>query len=319
MRILMTGATGFIGSALTKRLLDDGHKISILTRNKKNVPSIFKRPHVDIFEWENMHELPPSECLKEISGVINLMGENLAAKRWTSEQKKKLADSRILSTLNLCTLLDQTIKEPLDFFISASAIGIYPANRSETLNEESSLENNFLANLCKEWESAAHSLKKTKRTVIIRTAVVLEKNGGALAKMLTPFKLGIGGTLGNGKQFMSWIHLDDLVNLYTAAATDSSYSGVYNGCAPNPVDNLHFTKALGQALHKPTMLNVPKFILKLGLGEMSTILLDSQKVISKRLEGHNFTFRFATIESAMKKIFQRTGDTPSINYSPAAR
>ena len=319
MKILITGATGFIGSALTRRLLDDGHKISILTRNKNIVPAIFEGPNVDIFEWKNTRNLPPPECAREINGVINLMGENLTAKRWNSIQKKNLRDSRILSTLNLSTLLGQTLKDPLDFFISASAIGIYPVNRFETLNEESPLENNFLANLCKDWESAAYAFKKTKRTVIIRTAVVLEKDGGALAKMLTPFKMGIGGTLGNGSQFMSWIHLDDLVNLYTLAATDSTYNGVYNGCAPNPVDNLHFTKALGQALHKPTIMSVPKFMLKLSLGEMSAILLDSQKIISKRLKEKNFKFHFTTIESAMTKIFESTNSAPSTNYSAVVK
>lgn len=304
MRILITGATGFVGSALTKRLLNDGHELHILTRNSEKIPDVFKNSNVKVFEWRDTKTLPPVESIQGINGVINLMGENISAKRWSAEQKKKLRESRVESTKNLATLLDQNVNVPLDFFISASAVGIYPVNTPEVFNEESKHGKNFLADLCEAWEAAAYTLKKVRRIVIVRTAVVLEKHGGALAKMLPPFKLGLGGPIGDGNQYMSWIHLDDLVNLYATAATDNSYNGVYNGAAPHPVENFHFTKALGNALHRPTLFPVPAIGLKIAFGEMSSIILNSQKVISKNLSDRNFNFRYETIESAFQKIFE---------------
>lgn len=305
MNILITGASGFVGTALSKRLLDEGHELSILTRNKGRIPALFKNSNVKVFEWSETSTLPPVEAITGINGVINLMGENIAAKRWSDQQKKILHSSRVEATINLTTLLDKFLTKPLDFFISASAVGIYPANRNEALNEDSTTGNNFLAQLCKDWEAAAHSLKKVNRIVIIRTAVVLESHGGALAKMLPPFQLGLGGPIGNGRHVMSWIHLDDLVSIYAKAATDSTFTGIYNACSPNPVDNSHFTKALGQALHRPAIFPIPTFMLKLMFGEMSSIILDSQKIISKRLKEQQFVFKYETIESAMNKIFKK--------------
>ena len=304
MRILITGATGFVGTPLAKRLLSEGHELSILTRDSTKIPAVFKDARVKVFEWRDTSTLPPQESISGINGVINLMGESIAAKRWSDEQKKKLRDSRILSTINLTTLIDQHIEAPLEFFISSSAVGIYPVNLPATLNEDSATGKNFLADLCKEWEAAAHTIKKVKRVVIVRTGVVLEKHGGALAKMLPPFKLGLGGPIGDGDHYMSWIHLDDLVNLYASAVSDPTYNGVYNGVAPHPVDNFHFTKALGHALHRPTLFPVPALALKLAFGEMSSVILDSQKVVSKNLTANNFSFRYETIESAMNKIFE---------------
>ena len=306
MKILITGATGFVGVELSKKLLAEGHELHILVRSKGKVPEVFQASNVSIFEWpESSTTLPPIESIAGISGVINLMGENIAAKRWGHDQKIKLRTSRVEATINLTTLLNQNLSTPLDFFISASAVGIYPVNLESTLDEESKTGNNFLAKLCSDWEAAAYSLTKTKRTVIIRTAVVLEKHGGALAKMLLPFKLGLGGPIGDGNHFMSWIHLDDLVNLYASSVRDDNFSGVYNGVAPHPVDNFHFTKSLGKALHRPTLIPVPSEVLKLAFGEMSSVILDSQKIISKRLPAQNFSFQYETIESAMKAIFEK--------------
>lgn len=304
MKILMTGATGFVGSALGKKLLAEGHTLHILTRNQQHLPKFFQDSRVTAFEWKDTSAMPPLASISGINGVINLMGENIAAKRWSDEQKKILHTSRVESTINLTTLLNQNLTSPLDFFISASAVGIYPVNLEATLTEESSAGHNFLAKLCQDWEAAARTCTKAKRLVIIRTSVVLEKHGGALAKMLPPFKLGLGGPIGDGNHFMSWIHLNDLVNLYAQAAKDASFEGVYNGAAPHPVDNFHFTKALGHALHRPTLIPVPATALKIAFGEMSSVILDSQKVISKRLPENHFAFEYETIESAMNKIFE---------------
>lgn len=302
MKILITGATGFVGTSLVKKLLHDGHQLNILTRNIQTVSADLKDKRISIFEWPNHSTLPPVESISGINGVINLMGENIAAKRWSEEQKRKLHTSRVESTLNLTKLINQHLSS-LDFFISSSAIGIYPVNQAQTLTEKSPTANHFLANLCKDWESAALSLTKAQRIVIIRTGVVLAAHGGAMAKMLPPFKLGLGGPIGDGSHFMSWIHLDDLVNLYAQSVTDANYRGVYNGCAPAPVDNFDFTKALGSALHRPTLFPVPAIALKIAFGEMSSVILDSQKVISERLNERNFSFQYNSIEATMSAMF----------------
>lgn len=303
MRILITGATGFVGTALCKKLLDQGHELHILTRSTGDGSPMMHPNRITRFIWSDTTTLPPIESIEGIDGVINLIGENIAAKRWSDDQKEKLHSSRIVSTENLTKLLDQNLKSPLKFFISASAVGIYPVNIEKVQDEDSQTGNGFLAKLCKDWEAAAHTIKKANRIVIIRTAVVLEKSGGALKKMLPPFKLGLGGPIGDGNHFMSWIHLEDLVDLYITAVTNESFNGIYNGTAPNPVDNFHFTKALGHALHRPTLIPVPTLPLKIVFGEMASVILDSQKVISTRLEDSEFVFKYKTIEEAFSKIF----------------
>ncbi|MDO9182963.1 MAG: TIGR01777 family oxidoreductase [Bacteriovorax sp.] len=305
MKILITGATGFVGKKLTAKLLSKGFEINILTRDALKAKALFPQAKVFAFEWKNNLELPPLESIQGISGVINLMGENIAAKRWSDEQKKILKESRVDSTQNLVKLIESHLASPLDFFISSSAVGIYPVNSTKTSNEDSIPGNGFLAELCKQWEAASDGLTKTKRKVIIRTGVVLEKSDGALKKMLPPFQLGLGGPIGDGNQVMSWIELDDLVNLYASAATDEKFSGIYNGVAPTPVNNFDFTKALGHALHRPTIFPVPTLPLKLAFGEMASVILDSQSVVSKRLPELGFHFQYETIESALNAIFHK--------------
>ena len=305
MKILITGATGFVGKALTQKLIEGGHEVNVLTRNKSHLPAEFQSSKVQAFEWSDSSKLPPREALNGIDGVINLMGENIAGKRWSDEQKALLRSSRVESTKNLVNAIKENINSPLKFFISSSAIGIYPVNQNQTLNEESKLGHNFLAQLCKEWEEAALTIKdKAQRVVIIRTGVVLESHGGALKKMLPPFKLGLGGPIGDGDHFMSWIHLDDLVNLFIKASGDQSFSGVYNGVTPHPVDNFDFTKALGHALNRPTLFPVPSTVLKIAFGEMSSVILDSQKIVSNKLSAQDFLY--PTIDSALQKIFKKS-------------
>lgn len=304
MLILVTGATGFVGKNLVQKLISMGHDIHVLTRNTQKAKEIFPQNNVNVFEWKNNRELPPLSSINGINGVINLMGENIAAKRWSDEQKIILKESRVDSTINLIKLIEQNIVLDLDFFISASAIGIYPVNTGKILNEDSDHGSNYLAGLCQQWEDATSGMTKIKRKVIIRTGVVLEKNGGALKKMLLPFQLGLGGPIGDGNQMMSWIELSDLVNLYVTAATDNQYSGIYNGVAPTPVSNRTFTKALGRALHRPTLFPVPTFPLKLAFGEMASVILDSQTVVSKRLQDTGFHFKYETVDKALNGIFQ---------------
>ena len=305
MKILITGATGFVGKSLTAKLLEMGHEINILTRDKQKAKSIFTNGNVKAFEWKNILELPPIESLDGIQGVINLMGENIASKRWSDHQKIILKESRVNSTKNLITLIEKNLSAPLDFFISASAIGIYPVNSAKVFTEESSLGHNYLAELCKQWEAATDGLSKAKRKVIIRTGVVLDKSDGALKKMLPPFQLGLGGPIGDGNQIMSWIELNDLVNLYVKVATEDKYVGVFNGVAPTPVNNFDFTKALGHALHRPTIFPIPTLPLKLVFGEMASVILDSQAVVSKRLDEVGFHFKYETVDSAFEAIFHK--------------
>ncbi len=305
MKILITGATGFVGKALTNELLAQGHEINILSRDQQKAKLIFQHEKVKTFEWKNVLELPPANAFDGISGVINLMGENIAAKRWSEQQKQKLIQSRVDATKNLVMQIENSLNKPLEFFISSSAIGIYPTNINKDLTEESPSGHNFLANLCKNWEDASLNLKKTKRRVIIRTGVVLEKSDGALKKMLPPFIMGAGGPIGNGDQVMSWIHLKDLVNIFLEAIANVQCEGIYNAVSPHPVTNFDFTKSLGRAIHRPTLFPVPTLALKLAFGEMSSVILDSQKVLPKRLNEAGFQFMFQDIDSALANIFSR--------------
>jgi len=303
MKILITGATGFVGKELTDKLLANGHEIIVLTRNKQKAESLFSGKKISAYTWTNNLEMPPAEALQGIQGVINLMGENIGAHRWSNDQKIKLKQSRVDSTKNLVKQIEQTLNSPLEFFIQASAVGIYPTNNHKVLNEDSHAGFGYLADLCKEWEEAINALTKTKRKTIIRTGVVLEKTDGALKKMLPPFQLGLGGPIGDGDQMMSWIHLQDLVEIYAQAVSDEKYSGIINAVAPAPVNNFDFTKALGQALHRPTLFPVPTLPLKLAFGEMSSIILDSQAVVSKRLDELNFHFKYPSVDLALNAIF----------------
>ena len=301
MKILITGATGFICSKLLEELLLHDYEVVILSRNKQKAEKKVSRK-ITVFEWKDIHSLPPKEAFFNINGLINLMGENIGGGRWSKEQKNILHDSRVVATNNLIKQLEATVMSPLDFFISSSAIGIYPVNSSQMLDETSPIGESFLANLCKEWEAAANTITKTKRKLIIRTGVVLHQDGGALAKMLPPFYLGLGGPIGDGAQFMSWIHRNDQVRVILEAITNEKYTGIVNSVSPNPISNLDFTKALGHALHRPTLFPVPKLILQAIFGEMSTLMIDSQKIIPTHLIDLGFQFKYATIDQAFAKI-----------------
>lgn len=304
MKILITGASGFVGSLLTEKLLknSDITSIVILTRSTSRASNNSKVKYLNLDEKYKI--IPENEDdLKSIDCVINLAGENISSKRWSDDQKKKIFDSRIKLTQNL---IDSILSHSpnLKTFIQTSAIGIYPSTKEERINERSNLaKEGFLSEVCKAWESCLNRLPNHIRKVTLRVSVVLDKSGGAIAKMELPFKMGVGGILGDGSQMMSWIHREDLTEIYYRAIFDSKFEGVINACAPEVVSNYKFTKSLGSAIHRPTLFPVPKFVLKTLFGEMSQVLLESQNVGSDKLKDLDFNFKYPKIEDAMKSIF----------------
>lgn len=300
MKVLVTGATGFVGKVVVRQLLEAGEQVVVLTRNIPKA-ALTLGSQCEYFQWADTNELPDVAAFKGVDAVINLMGEGIADKKWTDEQKKIIYNSRINGTQKLVEVISKLEKKP-SVFVSTSAIGIYGNRGPEELTEESSTGSDFLAHLCTEWEKEASKVKEhVKRLILIRVGVVLGHNGGALKKMLLPFKLGLGGPLGSGNQYMSWIHVEDLAGMYVEALKNESLNGIFNGTAPYPATNKEFTTTLGKTLKRPTVLPAPAFAIKAIFGEMSTVLLDGQKVLPKKFKDINYRYRYPTLEMALKE------------------
>lgn len=302
MRILVCGATGFIGQAVVKQLLAEGDDVVVLTRH---IPkAALKLGHkCSYFQWSGSQDTPPAEAFHNVDAVINLMGEGIADKRWTDLQKKRIYNSRIDGTRRIVESFKKLGPSAPKALVSTSAVGIYGPRGDEEVTEQSTLADDFLGRLCKDWEAEAREVEKLgARLAIIRVGVVLGHGGGALQKMLPVFKMGVGGRLGSGKQWMSWIHVRDVAGMFVRAAKESAFKGVYNATAPHPVTNAVFTKALGKALHRKAIFPAPAVGIKLAFGEMATVLLDGQKVAPKRMhdEAH-FHFRYPTLDMALKE------------------
>ncbi|MBI2679619.1 MAG: TIGR01777 family protein [Candidatus Solibacter usitatus] len=284
MNVTVTGASGFIGRRLVAALTKDAHTVRALRRA----------------DWDTLAGEPPPDALENADAVVHLAGEPVA-QRWTAEAKRKIAASRLEGTRNLVTALSTLSRRPA-VLVCASAIGIYGNRGDEVLTEASSAGTGFLADVCRDWEKQASLAEALGiRVVNLRTGIVLGADGGALAKMLPPFKAFVGGRLGSGKQWMSWIHVDDLVALIIHAIR-KPVSGAVNGTAPNPVTNTAFTRELAGALGRPALFPAPAFALKLMLGEMSEILLGSQRVLPKAAEGTGFRFAFPELAPALRNI-----------------
>jgi len=296
MKILVSGSHGLVGKALTRSLTGDGHEVVRLVRRERTVGA----PEV---EWHPEHGRLHAAQLEGIEAVVHLAGENIASGRWTTEKKRAIRESRVQGTTLLSDALAR-LSTPPAVFLSASAIGYYGDRGDELLTEKSAPGKDFLSNVCADWEAATHSaVEKGIRTVHARFGIILDPNEGALAKMLPPFRMGIGGRIGDGKQWMSWIALDDVVNGLKFLIEDKSTSGPVNFVAPNPVTNTEFTKTLGRVLAKPTFFPVPAFGARLVFGEMAdALLLSSQKVEPAVLEDKGFLFSWPTLELAIRHL-----------------
>lgn len=299
-RILITGATGLVGTELSLALLQKGCKVAILGRS----PEPTFRKHFTLpceyYPWVDPAHTPPPEAALQVDCVLNLMGEPIAGRRWTAEQKAKLRESRVSTTRNLVEALRKH-QPKLGTFISSSAIGYYGDSGSHVLSEDSPASGDFLGSLCRDWEQEAQ--RAPARTVTIRTGIVLSLDGGALTKMLPIFERGWGGRLSTGHQWMSWIHIDDLVSIFLRAIEDTSFRGPYNAVAPSPVTNGEFTRSLAKHLKVRTFLPVPKLAVTLAMGEMSQLLLCSQRVTPAALASQSFNFEFRTLDDALKNLF----------------
>lgn len=300
MKVLVTGASGFVGRRVVAQLLQKNHEVVVTTRNLAKAAVVLGSQCKYVL-WTDTQAFPPAEAFDGVDAVINLMGENIGEKKWDESQKKKIYDSRIHGTRLLVDAMKALPKKP-KVLVSASAIGIYGAHGDEAIDENATPGNDFLATVCKDWEAEANKAKEAGiRVVILRTGVVFGKNGGALKKMLPVFKLGLGGKVGSGKQYMSWIHVDDLASMYVQAVEDNTMSGPFNAVSPYPVTNAEFSKALGKRLGRPAILPAPAFAIKKVLGEMSTIVLDGAKVVPAKFKERRFQYRSASLEKTLKE------------------
>ena len=299
MNVLISGASGLVGSELVTFLTQNGHHIKRLVR---------KEPKADANEikWEPASSEIEQTALEGLDAVVHLAGENIAGGRWTSQRKALIRDSRVQGTRLLSETLAK-LERPPKVLVSASAIGFYGDRGNEVLNEESNPGSNFLAQVCKEWEAACEAAgKKDIRVVNLRFGVILSAAGGALAKMLLPFKMGVGGVVGSGSQYMSWIAIDDAVGAIQHALLTESLHGAVNVVAPTPVTNREFTKTLGRVLKRPTLFPMPAFAARLAFGEMADeLLLASTRVEPAKLISNNFQFQFPELEDGLRHVLGR--------------
>lgn len=296
MRAIVTGASGFIGRQLCAAL--DNPKI--LTRNVNRRPP--ELSHLEAFAWDAMAGPAPAEAFENVDTVFHLAGEPVAEGRWNAKKKAAIRDSRSLGTLNLVATLAALQSKP-KVLVSASAVGFYGSRADEILTENSSADEDFLGDVCREWEAAAATAEQHGiRTAFIRTGLALGKSGGALDRMLPIFKMGVGGRLGSGNQWMPWIHVTDLVRLFIFAAENDRVRGPLNGSAPNPVTNREFTTLLARAVHRPAIFPAPAFGLRLGIGEFADVLLGSQRAIPEAALNAGFEFKYSDLSAALSEI-----------------
>ncbi len=293
---LITGGTGLIGSALSKQLIADNHKVTVLSRN---INSVAEKCGIDVKSISSLDDID-SETIVDV--VVNLAGAPIADKRWSKARKRVLEQSRIGLTQQLVEWIRLRKTKPV-CLISGSAVGWYGDSGDSMLSEQSDFHNEYTHQLCDAWEQQALQVKNLGvRVCIVRTGLVLAGNGGFLKKMLLPFKLGLGGRIGNGNQYMPWIHLADMINILRFLSDNKECSGIYNACSPSPVTNRVFTEMLSRQLARPAFLPLPAWFLKLLLGEMSRLLLTGQRAIPEKILATHFQFRYSDLASALNDV-----------------
>lgn len=297
MKILVTGGTGLIGGHLVPRLQELGHQVTVLTRRPDDAR---KKLNDRVILWNTLED---KHNLDGIDAVINLAGEPIADKRWTTEQKDRLCQSRWRITQKLADLINAS-ETPPSVLISGSATGYYGDLGEVVVTEEEPSHNEFTHKLCARWEQIACEAQSDKtRVCLLRTGVVLAPKGGILAKMIPPFRLGLGGPIGNGRQYLAWIHIDDMVNAILWLL-DNDLRGPFNMVSPYPVRNEQFAHALGHALQRPAILRVPATVIRLLMGESSVLVLGGQRALPKRLEAAGFPFRWYDLEEALADVIR---------------
>lgn len=302
MRVFLAGATGMIGEPLVARLRERGDTPVVLTRNASRAAARLGNG-VDLVEGDPCEYAGWSKAVDGCQAAINLTGEPIFGKRWNDGQKELLRKSRIESTLNVGRAIAAAIRRPT-VLVNASAIGYYGDVPEGELTEKSPPGADFLARLCVDWEAAAlQAARPDVRVAMIRVGVVLGPKGGAIGQMVTPFKLGLGGPVGRGRQWVSWVHVDDVVGIFLAALDHDQASGPINGTAPQPVRNKEFSRCLAAALHRPCLFPVPPPALRLAMGEVAYIVVTGQRVLPTRLEYLGYRFQYPTCAEAMQAIF----------------
>ncbi len=306
MKIAVTGATGFVGSRLVARLHKEGNRVLVLTRNTTYAQKVFPSeafPNVEIVTYTPTVSGSWQDVIASCDGVVNLAGEPIAEERWTPEHKREILNSRQLGTQKIVEAIAKANPKP-PVLVNASAIGYYGTSETATFDESSSSGSDFLAQVCQAWEAEARKVKDAGvRLVILRFGIVLGQ-GGALGKMIMPFKLFAGGPIGSGRQWFSWIHIDDLVSLILQALTKPEIEGLYNATAPNPVQMTDFCQTLGQVIHRPSWLPVPAFALEALLGDGAMVVLEGQQVLPKHTLESGFEYQYPNLQPALRQILQ---------------
>lgn len=298
MHVLITGGTGFLGQQIAQKLLEQGHHVLIVSRNAKRAR---RRGTLasEIVEGDLTQGPLPAQAVADVEAIVHLMGEPILRKRWHDTTKQRLRNSRILATQHL----RQTPWAKLRVLVSASAVGIYGDGGDAILSESSAPAQDFLARLCQDWEHEARAFATAQiRCVCLRLGMIISQNEGALAKILPLFRLGLGGALAGGKAWMSWIHIEDACAAFIYALDDTNLTGVVNATAPQPVRNLVWTQTLAQQLHRPAFVPIPAWSLRLVLGEMSCVILASQRVVPQQLLAAGFRFTYPTLQQAFAQI-----------------